>query len=67
LGIKLVASAFIGIQKVATVSKRLLTPVMNKPPIHEAYAVAFVEQPSFLSLNTSEYKWFEKLTTQPNI
>ena len=40
---------------------------MNKPPIHEAYAVAFVEQPSFLSLNTSEYKWFEKLTTQPNI
>ena len=41
--------------------------IINKPPIHEAYTVTFVEQPSFHSLDTCEVQWFHKCDTQIRI
>ena len=38
--------------------------IINKPPIYEVYTVAFVEQPSFHSLDTDEDKWLNKLNAQ---
>jgi len=32
--------------------------IVNKPPVHEAYIVIFVEQPTFLSLDNCENKWY---------
>jgi len=40
---------------------------LNKPAIHEAYTVTYVEQPSFQSLNISKDKWYHKLNAQINI
>ena len=40
---------------------------VNKPPIHEAYAVTFVEEPNSLSLDFCEDKWYHKLNAQINI
>jgi len=37
---------------------------LNKPPIHEAYTVTFVEQPNSLSLDFCEDKWCHKLNAQ---
>ena len=31
---------------------------INKPPLHEAYTVTFVEQPSCHSLDICENKWY---------
>jgi len=33
---------------------------VNKPPIHEAYTVTFVEEPNSLSLDFCEDKWYQK-------
>jgi len=41
--------------------------IVNKPPIHEAYAVTFAEQPSFHSLNKCEGKWYHQLDAQINV
>ena len=35
--------------------------ILNKPHIYGSYTVAFVEQLSFDSLDTSEDKWLNKL------
>jgi len=40
---------------------------VNKPPIHEAYTVTFVEEPNSLSLDFCEDKWYHKLNAQINI
>ena len=40
---------------------------VNKPPIHEAYIVTFVEQPNFHSLNICDDKWYHQIDTQINI
>ena len=40
---------------------------VNKPPIHEAYIITFVEQPNFHSLNICEDKWYNQLDAQRNI
>ena len=40
---------------------------VNKPPIHEAYIVTFVEQPNFRSLNICEDKWYNQIDAQINI
>ena len=40
---------------------------INKPPLHEAYTVTFVEQPSFHCLNICENKWYHQLDKQINI
>jgi len=40
---------------------------VNKPPIHEAYTVTFVEEPNSLSLDFCEDKWYQKLNAQINI
>ena len=40
---------------------------VNKPPIHEAYIVFFVEQPNFHSLNICKDKWYNQLDAQINI
>jgi len=40
---------------------------VNKPPMHEAYTVTFVEQPNFLSLDFCEDKLYHKLNVQINI
>jgi len=34
--------------------------IVSKPPLHEAYTVACVEQPSFHSLDTCEDKWYHQ-------
>jgi len=40
---------------------------LNKPLMHEAYTVTFVEQPNFHSFIISEDKWCHKLNAQINI
>jgi len=35
---------------------------VNKPPIHEAYSVTFVEQSNSLSLDFCEDKWYQNVT-----
>ena len=40
---------------------------VNKPPIHEAYTVTFVEEPNSLSLEFCEDEWYHKLNAQINI
>ena len=40
---------------------------INKPPLHEAYTVTFVEQPSCHSLDICESKWYHLIDTQINI
>jgi len=40
---------------------------VNKPSIHEAYTVTFVEQPNFHSLSIFEDKWYHKPDAQVNI
>jgi len=40
---------------------------VNKPPIHEAYIVTFIEEPNPLSLDFCEDKWYHKLNAQINI
>ena len=35
---------------------------INKPPLHEAYTVTFVEQPSCHSLDICENKWYHLIT-----
>jgi len=37
---------------------------INKPPLHVAHIVTFVEQPSSHSLDTCEDKWYRKLDAQ---
>jgi len=37
------------------------------PPIYDSYTVAFVEQPSFHSLDTCEDKWLNNTNAQMNI
>jgi len=34
--------------------------IISKPPIYEALTVTFVKQPSFHSVDTCEYQWFDK-------
>ena len=43
------------------------TALQNKPPLHEAYTVAFVEQPSCHSLDICENKWYRLIDAQINI
>jgi len=43
------------------------TAPINKPPLHEAYTVIFVEQPSCHSLDIGENKWYHLIDTQINI
>ena len=40
---------------------------INKPPLHEAYTVTFVEQPSCHSLDICENKWYNLIDAQINI
>ena len=40
---------------------------INKPPLHEAYTVTFVEQPSCYSLDICENKWYHLIDAQINI
>jgi len=40
---------------------------INKPPLHEAYTVTFVEQPSCVTLWISENKWYHLIDAQINI
>ena len=40
---------------------------INKPPLHEAYTVTFVEQPSCHSLVICENKWYHLIDAQINI
>ena len=40
---------------------------INKPPLHEAYTVIFVEQPSCHSLDICENKWYHLIDAQINI
>jgi len=40
---------------------------INKPPLHEAYTVTFVEQPSSHSLGICENKWYHLLDAQIRI
>ena len=40
---------------------------INKPPLHEAYTVTFVEQPSCHSLDICENKWYHLIDAQNNI
>ena len=40
---------------------------VNKPPIHEAYIVTYVEQLNFHSLNICEDKWYNQLDAQIKI
>ena len=40
---------------------------INKPPLHEAYTVNLVEQPSSHSLDICENKWYHQLDAQINI
>ena len=40
---------------------------INKPPLHEAYTVTFVEQPSCHSLDICENKWYDLIYAQINI
>ena len=40
---------------------------MNKPPLHEAYTLNLVEQPSSHSLDICENKWYHQLDAQINI
>ena len=42
-------------------------PSLNKPPLHEAYTVTFVEQPSCHSLDICENKWYHLIDAQINI
>ena len=37
---------------------------INKPPLHEAYTVTFVEQPSCHSLDFCENRWYHLIDTQ---
>jgi len=39
---------------------------LNKPPLHEAYTVTFVEQPSCHSLDICENKWYHLIDAQIN-
>jgi len=40
---------------------------INKPPLHEAYTVTFIEQPSCHSLDICENKWYHLIDAQINI
>jgi len=40
---------------------------IHKPPLHEAYTVTFVEQPSCHSLDICENKWYHLIDAQINI
>ena len=40
---------------------------INKPPLHEAYSITIVEQPSCHSLHISENKWYHLIGAQINI
>jgi len=40
---------------------------INKPPLHEAYTVTFVEQPSCHSLDICENTWYHLIDAQINI
>jgi len=40
---------------------------LNKPPLHEAYTVTFVEQPSYHSLEICENKWYYLTDAQINV
>jgi len=40
---------------------------VNKPPLHEAYTVTFVEQLSCHSLDICENKWYHLIDAQINI
>jgi len=40
---------------------------LNKPPLHEAHTVTFVEQPSCHSLDICEKKWYHLIDAQINI
>ena len=40
---------------------------VNKPPIHEAYTVTFVEEPNSRSSDFCADKWYHKLNAQINI
>ena len=37
---------------------------INKPPLHEAYTITFVEQPSCHSLDICENKWYHLIDAQ---
>jgi len=39
----------------------------NKPALHEAYTVTFVEKPGFHSRDTCENKWYHKLNATMSI
>jgi len=41
--------------------------IINKPPLHQAYTVTFVEQPSCHSLDICENKWYHLIDAQINI
>ena len=40
---------------------------INKPPLREAYTVAFVKQPSCYALDIGKNKWYHQLNAQINI
>jgi len=40
---------------------------MNKPPLHEALTITFVEQPSSHSQGICENKWYQLVDVQINI
>ena len=40
---------------------------INEPPLHEAYTVTFVEQPSCHSLDIFENKWYHLIDAQISI
>ena len=40
---------------------------LNKPPLHDAYTVTFVEQTSCHSLDICENKWYHLIDAQINI
>jgi len=40
---------------------------INKPSLHEAYTVTFVEQPSCHTLDICENKWYHLIDAQINV
>jgi len=40
---------------------------INKAPLHEAYTITFVEQPSCRSLDICENEWYHLIDTQIDI
>jgi len=41
--------------------------IVNKTPLHEAFTVTFVEQPSCHSLDICENKWYHLIDAEINI